>query len=102
MVVGVLKPKIYGLHLPNLDFDGRQFDGEAIVGGDGCVPAISAASIIAKTTRDRIMEQMDLLYPHYEFTRHKGYGTEVHRARLLEHGPCDIHRQSFAPVRMAG
>lgn len=97
-----VRVQVDGNRLPNLDFDDRQLDGEAIVGGDGCVPAISAASIIAKTTRDRIMEQMDLLYPHYEFARHKGYGTEVHRARLLEHGPCDIHRQSFAPVRMAG
>ena len=97
-----VRVQVDGNRLPNLNFDDRQLDGEAIVGGDGCVPAISAASIIAKTTRDRIMEQMDLLYPHYEFARHKGYGTEVHRARLLEHGPCDIHRQSFAPVRMAG
>ena len=97
-----VRVQVDGNRLPNLDFDDRQLDGEAIVGGDGCVPAISAASIIAKTTRDRIMEQMDLLYPHYEFARHKGYGTEIHRARLLEHGPCCIHRQSFAPVRMAG
>ena len=66
------------------------------------VPAISAASIIAKTTRDRIMVQMDRLYPDYEFARHKGYGTEIHRERLQQHGPCVQHRRSFAPVRMAG
>lgn len=94
--------QVDGNRLPNLNFEDRQLDGEAIVGGDGCVPAISAASIIAKTTRDRIMQQMDLLFPHYEFARHKGYGTEVHRARLLEHGPCEQHRRSFTPVRMAG
>ena len=83
-------------------FGERSITGEAIVGGDAMVPAISAASIIAKTTRDRIMTQMDELYPGYEFARHKGYGTEVHRARLREHGPCEQHRRSFAPVRMAG
>ncbi len=66
------------------------------------MPAISAASIIAKTTRDNIMERLDTLYPGYEFGRHKGYGTEIHRARLREFGPCELHRRSFAPVRMAG
>ena len=55
-----VRVQVDGNRLPNLDFDDRQLDGEAIVGGDGCVPAISAASIIAKTTRDRIMEQMDM------------------------------------------
>jgi ribonuclease HII len=94
--------QVDGNRLPNLRFDARSIDGEAIVGGDAKVAAISAASIIAKTTRDRIMVRMDRLYPHYEFARHKGYGTEVHRARLSEHGPCVQHRRSFAPVRMAG
>jgi ribonuclease HII len=94
--------QVDGNRLPNLRFDACSIDGEAIVGGDAKVAAISAASIIAKTTRDRIMVRMDRLYPHYEFARHKGYGTEVHRARLSEHGPCVQHRRSFAPVRMAG
>ena len=93
--------QVDGNRLPNLDFHGRQLAGEAVVGGDSSVPAISAASIIAKTTRDRIMIKMDALYPDYEFARHKGYGTEIHRARLREHGPCEQHRQSFAPVRLA-
>ena len=94
--------QIDGNRLPNLQFDQRFVEGEAIVGGDGSVAAISAASIIAKTTRDRFMERMDGLYPGYEFARHKGYGTEVHRERLRKHGPCELHRLSFAPVRLAG
>ena len=94
--------QVDGNRLPNLQFHGRKLAGEAIVGGDAIVPAISAASIIAKTTRDRIMVALDALYPVYEFARHKGYATEIHRARLQEHGPCEQHRQSFAPVRAAG
>lgn len=94
--------QIDGNRLPDLRFNNYRLEGEAIVGGDARVPAISAASIIAKTTRDRIMVEMDRLYPNYEFARHKGYGTEVHRERLQKHGPCEQHRRSFAPVRMAG
>jgi len=94
--------QVDGNRLPDLRFDTRQIDGEAIVGGDALVPAISAASIIAKTARDQIMVRMDRLYPGYEFARHKGYGTEIHRERLREHGPCEQHRRSFAPVRIAG
>jgi ribonuclease HII len=94
--------QVDGNRLPDLEFGQHSISGEAVIGGDALVPAISAASIIAKTTRDRIMTEMDELYPNYEFARHKGYGTEVHRARLREHGPCEQHRRSFAPVRMAG
>jgi ribonuclease HII len=94
--------RVDGNRLPDLRFSGRHVEGEAIVGGDGKVAAISAASIIAKTTRDAFMERMDRLYPGYEFKRHKGYGTEVHRERLRQKGPCDLHRRSFAPVRLAG
>ena len=94
--------RVDGNRLPDLRFNGRHVAGEAIVGGDGKVAAISAASIIAKTTRDAFMERMDRLYPGYEFKRHKGYGTEVHRERLRQKGPCDLHRRSFAPVRLAG
>ncbi len=90
-----------GNRLPSLDFDDRSITGEAIVGGDARIPAISAASILAKTVRDDIMVDMDRLYPQYEFGRHKGYGTAVHRERLVEHGPCQLHRRSFAPVRTA-
>jgi ribonuclease HII len=94
--------RVDGNRLPDLRFSGRHVEGEAIVGGDGKVAAISAASIIAKTTRDAFMERMDRLYPGYEVKRHKGYGTEVHRERLRQKGPCDLHRRSFAPVRLAG
>ena len=93
--------QVDGNRLPNLLFDGAALPGEAIVGGDGKIAAISAASIIAKTTRDQIMVDIDQLYPDYEFARHKGYGTEAHRQRLKQHGPCEHHRRSFAPVRLA-
>jgi len=93
--------QVDGNRLPNLRFGGSNIKGEAIVGGDDKVPAISAASIIAKTTRDQIMVDIDQLYPDYEFARHKGYGTEAHRQRLQQFGPCEHHRRSFAPVRMA-
>ena len=93
--------QVDGNRLPKISVFGRKIDGEAIVGGDATVPAISAASIMAKTARDQIMVEMDRLYPLYEFARHKGYGTEVHRDRLREYGPCREHRRSFAPVRAA-
>ncbi|MEJ2128026.1 MAG: ribonuclease HII [Woeseiaceae bacterium] len=94
--------QVDGNRLPDLRFNEAFVEGDAIVGGDGKVAAISAASILAKTARDRFMRRMDTLYPAYGFARHKGYGTEVHRERLREHGPCDLHRRSFAPVRLAG
>jgi ribonuclease HII len=73
----------------------------AIVKGDRDVPAISAASIIAKTTRDAMLRVLDLEYPMYGFARHKGYGTPEHLAALDLHGPCPAHRKSFAPVLQA-
>ena len=93
--------QVDGNRLPNLSFDHVKIEGEAIVGGDSKVAAISAASIIAKTTRDGIMEFLDRIHPEYEFARHKGYGTEIHCERLRRHGPCEQHRFSFAPVRQA-
>lgn len=71
---------------------------EAIVGGDALVPAISAASILAKVHRDRWCAQFHLEYPQYGFADHKGYGTAEHLAALREHGACPQHRKSFAPV----
>ncbi|HLX30462.1 MAG TPA: ribonuclease HII [Casimicrobiaceae bacterium] len=73
----------------------------AIVKGDRDVPAISAASIIAKTTRDAMLVALDREYPMYGFARHKGYGTPEHLAALDLHGPCPAHRKSFAPVLQA-
>lgn len=71
---------------------------EAIVKGDALVPAISAASILAKVTRDRWCAEIDLLYPHYGFATHKGYGTAAHLDALRTHGACPLHRRTFAPV----
>ena len=71
---------------------------KAIIKGDQLEPAISAASIIAKVTRDREMQQLDKEFPQYGFAKHKGYGTKEHVAALKKHGPCTIHRRSYAPV----
>ena len=74
---------------------------QTLVGGDDSDPAISAASILAKTARDRTMEDLESRYPDYGFARHKGYATQDHLFALDRFGPCDIHRRSFAPVRIA-
>jgi ribonuclease HII len=74
---------------------------QSIVKGDALSYSIAAASIIAKVTRDRLMEQADPLYPGYFFAQNKGYPTAHHLARLQELGPCSIHRRSFAPVQQA-
>ena len=74
---------------------------QTLVGGDDSDPAISAASILAKTARDRVMEDLESRYPDYGFARHKGYATQDHLVALDRFGPCDIHRRSFAPVRLA-
>ena len=71
---------------------------EAIVRGDALVPAISAASILAKVHRDRWCAQLDLAFPAYGFAAHKGYGTQQHLAALRAYGACPEHRRSFAPV----
>jgi len=91
-----LKPHkvlVDGNRLPVLDVL-----AEAIVGGDAIVPAISAASILAKVTRDRWCQELDSQYPQYGFAVHKGYGTAVHLAALQAHGACPEHRKTFAPV----
>lgn len=74
---------------------------EAIVGGDALEPAIMAASILAKVSRDRLMVELHARYPRYGFDVHKGYPTPAHLAALARHGPCPQHRRSFAPVREA-
>lgn len=73
----------------------------AMIKGDGRSASIAAASIVAKTVRDALMQQADTQWPQYEFARHMGYPTERHRALLARYGPCPIHRRSFAPVRAA-
>jgi ribonuclease HII len=72
-----------------------------IVDGDAHSFSIACASIVAKVTRDRIMEEYDLIYPEYGFKNHKGYGTKRHIEALGKYGPCGIHRMSFRPVRLA-
>jgi len=91
-----LKPAkvlVDGNRLPVLDVL-----AEAIVQGDATIPAISAASILAKVTRDRWCAELDTRYPQYGFAGHKGYGTAEHLLALREHGACPEHRKTFAPV----
>ena len=80
---------------PVRDFPGKH---RALVKGDSLSLSIAAASIIAKVHRDRLMVEYGSRYPEYGFYRHKGYGTAQHLAALRKHGPCPIHRRSFAPV----
>jgi ribonuclease HII len=97
-----------GLQVPAMEawIDGNQLPrdlpcpGRAIVGGDALEPAISAASILAKVSRDRLMIALDATWPGYGFAAHKGYGTRLHLAALQRLGPCPQHRRSFAPVRV--
>lgn len=86
--------RIDGNRAPRLD--GMRV--ETVIGGDDQDPAIAAASILAKTVRDGLMLQYAEQFPAYGFERHMGYSTAVHMAALREHGPCEIHRRSFAPV----
>lgn len=79
--------------IPNLSMEQM-----TVVGGDKIVKSISAASIIAKVTRDRLMLEMHKKYPEYRFDRHKGYGTKLHLDALQKNGSCKIHRQSFSPI----
>jgi ribonuclease HII len=83
-----------GLYVPKLDIP-----GEAIVNGDGLIPEIGAASILAKVARDAEMSELDTLYPGFGFSQHKGYPTAQHRQALKALGASPIHRRTFAPVR---
>lgn len=95
-----LKPNqvwIDGNRLPN----DLPCPGRAIIQGDKLEPCIGAASIIAKVTRDRIMQRYDEVYAYYGFSKHKGYPTKQHLEALAIHGPCWLHRRSFTPVKNA-
>jgi ribonuclease HII len=89
----------------SVEIDGRDVPpglpcpGRAIIGGDALVPAISAASILAKVTRDRLMIRLGAEYPAYGFEQHMGYGTAQHRAAIIRHGPTPHHRFSFGLLR---
>jgi len=95
--LAALRPEhalVDGLRVPTLDFPQT-----ALVRGDARSCSIAAASVVAKVTRDRLMREFDRAFPHYGFAAHKGYGTARHLCALAEHGPCPIHRRSFAPLR---
>ena len=96
----LVKPeKVYvdGRHVPRLDFSDILL--EAVIKGDEKIEAISAASIIAKVSRDKTMLEYHELYPQYGIKRHKGYVTKEHLEALTKYGPCPIHRLSYAPIR---
>lgn len=103
-----MKRSIEGLAMQptHVEVDGNRcpeidYPCEAIVQGDGKVAEISAASILAKVTRDRQMVELDKQYPEYGFAKHKGYPTKLHRERLEQLGATPEHRRSFAPVKKA-
>ena len=103
-----MRRAVEGLRLPPalVMVDGNRLPvlpmrAEAVIDGDAKVKAISAASILAKVHRDRWCAQVDAQWPQYGFAAHKGYGTATHLAALQAHGPCALHRRSFAPVAQA-
>ena len=93
-----MRRALLGLTVPRLQDLAPQSTARAIIRGDCSEPAISAASILAKTHRDGIMRRLDLVYPGYGLAVHKGYGTAEHLAALARQAACAIHRRSFAPV----
>ena len=97
LIDGNQVPKQMRISLPGNLLNGQIV--EAIVKGDDSVQAIAAASILAKTARDAELYALHEEYPDYGFAQHKGYGTKLHLSKIQEHGPCPIHRQSFAPIK---
>ena len=93
--------QVDGNRLPHLDDLGLGCTAEAIIEGDASVAAISAASILAKTFRDAMMERLDVCYPGFQLAAHKGYGTPAHLEALSRQAPSPLHRRSFSPVRAA-
>ncbi len=93
--LGMTPDHVYvdGRHCPQWDYS-----SQAVVKGDSRIPAIAAASILAKVIRDEEMAALESVYPGYGFAQHKGYPTAQHLSALRKQGPCDIHRRSFAPV----
>ncbi len=111
--INILQASLLGMQqaVKNItcDFDEILVDGnkcpefshpaQAIIGGDGKIAEISAASILAKNARDRLMLTLHEQYPQYGFDQHKGYGTKYHLQQLQKHGPCEHHRKTYAPIQ---
>jgi ribonuclease HII len=93
--------QVDGNQLPHIEDLSLGCTVEAIIEGDASVAAISAASILAKTSRDAMMEALDRCYPGFQFGAHKGYGTPAHLEALRGREPSPLHRKSFSPVRVA-
>lgn len=84
----------------NVNYCAEKFtNAQTVIRADARYPAVSAASVVAKVLRDRFMTEQAKQYPHYGFDKHVGYGTRLHRDRLLAYGPCLIHRKSYKPIR---
>ena len=97
--IGTLALRPQFLLVDAISLPGLDIPQKPIIHGDALCLSIAAASIVAKVTRDRLMQQHDAVYPGYGFARHKGYATWEHLRNLRALGPCPIHRYSFAPVR---
>ena len=91
--------RVDGRFIPAFRGNGRLYRAEPVIDGDNLLPEISAASILAKVCRDRLMRRLHRRYPQYGFDENKGYGTPAHLRALAAFGPCAIHRATFAPVR---
>lgn len=96
--IGKLDPQPQKVLVDAVPLDRLTMPSLSLIKGDAKSASIAAASVLAKVTRDRLMEEYDREYPEYGFARHKGYGTADHLAALKKFGPCPIHRRSFAPV----
>jgi ribonuclease HII len=101
MAIEGLKRVDYAVIDGNKIPQGLIVEADYVIKGDAKIEGIGAASILAKVTRDRQMEEQSKIYPGYGFEKHKGYGTKVHMDALKELGPCEIHRFSYAPVKEA-
>ena len=94
-----LQPEPQEVLIDAVPLENLPMASQSIIKGDAKSASIAAASIIAKVTRDRLMDEYDKIYPQYGFAQHKGYGTAQHIEALKKYGPCPIHRRSFEPVR---